>query len=39
MEKNSKFNKCRVFNKAVGPEKNLKLISVGPTFIPDHRVV
>ena len=38
MEKIPKFNKCRAFNKAVGPEKNSKLINVGPTFIPDYRV-
>ena len=38
MEKIPKFNKRRVFNKAVGPGKNPKLISVGPTFIPDYRV-
>ena len=39
MEKNSKFNKRRAFNKAVGPGKKSKLINVGPTFIPDYRVV
>ena len=39
MEKISKFNKRRAFNKAVGPGKNPKLINVGPTFIPDYRVV
>ena len=38
MEKIQKFNKRRVFNKAVGPGKNPKLINVGPTFIPDYRV-
>ena len=38
MEKISKFNKRRAFNKAVGPGKNPKLIAVGPTFIPDYRV-
>ena len=27
-----------VSNKAVGPEKNAKLITVGPTSIPDSRV-
>ena len=27
-----------VSNKAVGPGKNAKLITVGPTFIPDYRV-
>ena len=26
-------------NKTVGPGKNTTLINVGPTFIPDHRVV
>ena len=36
--KNTKFNKRRAFNKAVGPGKNPKLIKVGPTFIPDYRV-
>ena len=39
MEQIPKFNKPRVFNKAVGPGKNPKLINVGPTFIPDYRVV
>ena len=39
MEKISKFNKRRAFNKAVGRGKNPKLINVGPTFIPDYRVV
>ena len=38
MEKFSKFNKRRAFNKAVGPGKNPKLINVGPTFIPDYIV-
>ena len=38
MEKNPTFNKRRVFNGAVGPGKNPKLINVGPTFIPDYRV-
>ena len=39
MEKFSKFNKRRAFDKAVGPgKKNPKLINVGPTFIPDYRV-
>ena len=33
-----KCNKRRAFNKAVGPEKNPKLINLGPTFIPDYRV-
>ena len=37
MEKNPKFDKRRAFNKDVGPGKNSKLISVGPTFIPDYR--
>ena len=39
MEKIPKFNKRRTFNNAVGPGKNQKLINVGPTFIPDYRVV
>ena len=38
MEKIPKFDKRRAFNKAVGPGKNPKLISIGPTFIPDCRV-
>ena len=38
MEKNPKSNKHRAINKGVGPEKNSKLINVGPTFIPDYRV-
>ena len=38
MEKIPKFNKCRAFFKAVGLEKNPKLINVGPTFILDYRV-
>ena len=34
-----KFNKCRAFNKVVGPaKKNPKSINVGPTFISDYRV-
>ena len=38
IEKISKFNKRRVFNKAVGPgKKSKKLINVGPMFIPDYR--
>ena len=28
-----------LFNKAVGPGKNTKLINVGPTSIPEPRVV
>ena len=39
MEKIPKFDKRRAFNKAVGPGKNLKSINVGPTFIPDYKVV
>ena len=39
MEKILKFNKHRVFNKAVGPGKNPKLINARPTFIPDCRVL
>ena len=39
MEKITIFNKRRVFNKAVGPGKNPKLINEGHTFIPDYRVV
>ena len=38
MEKIPKLNKCRAFFKAVGLEKNPKLINIGPTFIPDYRV-
>ena len=39
-EKIPKFNKRRAFNKAVGPgKKNPKFINVGPTFIPDYRVI
>jgi hypothetical protein len=39
MEKITKSNKRRAFNKAVGPgKKNPKLINVGPTFIPDYRI-
>ena len=32
------MNKCRAFNKDVGPGKNSRLINVGPKFIPDYRV-
>ena len=40
MGKIPKFNKRRAFNKAVGPgKKNPKLINIGPTFIPDYRVI
>ena len=41
MRKISKTNKCRAFNKAVGPGKKYKinkLINVGPTFILDYRI-
>ena len=38
MEKIPKFNKRRAFNKTVGPGKKSKLITVGPTFIPDYSV-
>ena len=38
IEKITVFNKRRAFNKAIGSEKNPKLINVGPTFIPDYRV-
>ena len=34
-----KFDKHRAFNKAVGTGKSPKLINVGPTFIPDYRVM
>ena len=35
-----KLDKRRAFNKAVGPgKKNPKLINIGPTFIPDYRVI
>ena len=37
-EKIAVINKRRAFNKAIGSEKNPKLINVGPTFIPDYRV-
>ena len=36
--KNPKFNKRRAFNKAIGPGKKSKTISIGPTFISDYRV-
>ena len=39
MEKISKFNKHNAFDKTVGPGKKPKLIKVGPTFIPDYRVL
>ena len=39
LEKIPEINKRRVFNKAVGPGKNAKLINVGPTSIPDSRVI
>ena len=32
-----KFHKLRAFNKSVGLEKNLRLINVGPTFIPESK--
>ena len=38
LEKIPKINKRRAFNKAVGPGKNAKLITIGPTSIPDSRV-
>ena len=38
IEKIPKFNRRRVFNKAVGPGKNPKLINIGPKFIPNDRV-
>ena len=38
LEKIPKINKRRAFNKAQGLEKNAKLITVGPTSIPDSRV-
>ena len=35
-----KFIKHMAFNKAVGPgKKSPKLINIGPTFIPDYRVI
>ena len=37
LEKNPKNNKRRAFNK--GLEKNAKSITVGPTSIPDSRVI
>ena len=33
------INKRKAYNKAIGPGKNPKLINVGPTFIPESRVV
>ena len=38
MEKKSKFNKRRAFNKAVGPGKKSKINKRRATFIPDYRV-
>ena len=38
MEKIIRFNKCRAFNKSIGPAINPNLISIGLTFIPDYRV-
>ena len=38
MDKIPKFNKRRVSKKAIGLEKNTKLINVGPMFVPDYRV-
>ena len=38
LEKIPKTNKRRAFNKDVGPGKNNKLLTVGPTSIPDPRV-
>ena len=38
MEKIPKLNKCRAFFKAVGLEKNPKLMNIGPMFILDYRV-
>ena len=35
----TKFDKRRAFDKIVVPGKNPKLINVGPTFIPESRVV
>ena len=37
-EKITKINKHRGSNKTVGPGKKAKLITVGPTSIPDSRV-
>ena len=39
MEIIQKFIKRRVFNKTLGPEKNPKVINVGPMFILHNRVV
>ena len=39
LEKIPEINKRRAFNKAIGPGKNAKLITVGPTSIPDFRVL
>ena len=38
LEKIPKIKKCRAFYKAVGPGKNAKFITVGPSSIPDSRV-
>ena len=38
-EKIQQINKHRAFNRAVGPGKKSKLISLGPTFIPDNKVI
>ena len=37
MERIPNFNKCRAFNKDVGPGKKPKINKVGPTFIPEYR--
>jgi hypothetical protein len=39
MERVTIFDKRRVFDMAVGPGKNPKLINVGPTLITDYRVI
>ena len=39
LEKIPEINKRRAFNKAQGPGKSIELIIVGPTSIPDSRVI
>ena len=39
MEKIQKLNKRRAFNEAGGHRKNTKLLKLGPTFIPDYRIL
>ena len=39
MEKIQKLDKRRAFNEAGGHRKNTKLLKLGPTFIPDYRIL